>query len=84
MDARTTHLVSEVEALAAVPREGAQLFARILPMAMDNLMIVQHPDKLHYAHTQGGGYLTNFSLANMFNSKYKATIHWMWAATERS
>jgi hypothetical protein len=34
----------------------AILFKRVMPMAMENLSIVQHGNTLRYAHTQGGSY----------------------------
>ncbi len=32
------------------------LFKRVMPMAMENLKIVQHQNTLQYATTRGGGY----------------------------
>ncbi len=41
---------------ASVIAERATLFMMVMPMAMENLSIVQHRDTLRYAHTQGGNY----------------------------
>jgi hypothetical protein len=32
------------------------LFQCVMPMAMENLAIAQHPDTLHYVTIHGGGY----------------------------
>lgn len=40
--------------------ERAKLFERIVPMAMNNLVIAQHRDQLRYAHTRSGGYRPKF------------------------
>jgi hypothetical protein len=34
----------------------AALFKRVMPMAMENLSIIQHQNTLWYAHTRGGSY----------------------------
>jgi hypothetical protein len=41
---------------AKVIAERAVLFKRVMPMAMENLSIVQHQNPLQYAHTRGGSY----------------------------
>jgi hypothetical protein len=41
---------------AKVITEKVVLFKRVMPMAMENLSIVQHRDTLRYAHTRGGSY----------------------------
>ncbi len=41
---------------ARVIAEGATLFKKVMPMAMENLSIAQHRDTLWYVHTQGGSY----------------------------
>ena len=45
----------------------APLFEHIIPMAFDNLVIVQHRDTLRYATIRGGGYrpqLRRFALGD--------------------
>ncbi len=39
---------------AKVIVEKANLFRKVMPMAMENLSIAQHWDTLRYAHTRGG------------------------------
>jgi len=41
---------------ARVIVERAALFRRVMPMAMENLSIVEHRNTLWYAHTRGGSY----------------------------
>jgi hypothetical protein len=41
---------------AKVIVERAALFKRVMPMAMENLSIVEHQDTLWYTHTRGGSY----------------------------
>jgi hypothetical protein len=41
---------------AKVITERVALFRRVMPMAMENLLIAQHRDTLHYAHTRGSSY----------------------------
>jgi transposase InsO family protein len=42
--------------LRALMQERAELFRRLMPMAMGNLQIAQHRDTLQYAHTRRGGW----------------------------
>jgi hypothetical protein len=42
---------------AAILRERAVLFQKVMPMAFDNLAIAQHRDTLRYAHTRSGEFL---------------------------
>jgi hypothetical protein len=42
---------------AAIMRERALLFQKVMPMAFDNLAIAQHRDTLRYAHTRSGEFL---------------------------
>ncbi len=41
---------------ARVIAKRADLFRRVMPMAMENLSIAQHQDTLRYAHTRGDNY----------------------------
>jgi hypothetical protein len=41
---------------ALVSEQRAELFKRVMPMALENLSIVQHRDTLRYATIRGGGY----------------------------
>jgi hypothetical protein len=41
---------------ALVSEQWAELFKRVMPMALENLSIAQHRDTLRYATIQGGGY----------------------------
>ena len=41
---------------AEVCKTRAQLFQRVMPMALENLAIAQHRDTLRYATIRGGGY----------------------------
>jgi hypothetical protein len=41
---------------ALVSEQHAELFKRMMPMALENLSIVQHRDTLRYATIRGGGY----------------------------
>jgi hypothetical protein len=41
---------------ALVSEQCADLFKRVMPMALENLSIVQHRDTLQYAMIRGGGY----------------------------
>jgi hypothetical protein len=39
---------------ARVINDRAKVFEKAIPAAFDNLLIAQHRDKLHYAHTRSG------------------------------
>jgi hypothetical protein len=39
-----------------VSEQRADLFKRVMPMALENLSIAQHRDTLRYAMIRGGGY----------------------------
>jgi hypothetical protein len=41
---------------ALVSEQQAELFKRVMPMALENLSIAQHCDTLWYATIRGGGY----------------------------
>jgi hypothetical protein len=41
---------------ALVNEQWAELFKRVMPMALENLSIAQHCDTLQYATIRGGGY----------------------------
>jgi transposase InsO family protein len=41
---------------ALVSEQRAELFKRVMPMALENLSIAQHRDTLRYATIRGGGY----------------------------
>jgi hypothetical protein len=41
---------------ALVSEQCADLFKRVMPMALENLSIAQHKDTLRYATIRGGGY----------------------------
>jgi hypothetical protein len=41
---------------ALVSEQRADLFKRVMPMALENLSIAQHRDTLRYATIRGGGY----------------------------
>jgi hypothetical protein len=41
---------------ALVSEQRAELFKRVMPMALENLSIAQHRDTLWYATIRGGGY----------------------------
>jgi hypothetical protein len=40
---------------ALVSEQRAELFKRVMPMALENLSIAQHRDTLRYATIRGGG-----------------------------
>jgi hypothetical protein len=41
---------------ALVSEQRAELFKKVMPMALENLSIAQHRDTLQYATIRGGGY----------------------------
>jgi hypothetical protein len=41
---------------ALVSEQRAELFKRMMPMALENLSIAQHRDTLRYAMNRGSGY----------------------------
>jgi hypothetical protein len=41
---------------ALVNEQRAELFKRVMPMALENLSIAQHRDTLRYTTIRGGGY----------------------------
>jgi hypothetical protein len=41
---------------ALMSEQQAELFKRVMPMALENLSIAQHRDTLRYATIRGGGY----------------------------
>jgi hypothetical protein len=48
--------MDNLDTWALVSEQWAELFKKVMPMALDNLSIVQHRDTLWYATIQGGGY----------------------------
>jgi hypothetical protein len=50
---------------ARVIAERVALFRRVMPMAMENLSIVQHRNTLWYAHTRGGSYKPKVTITNL-------------------
>jgi hypothetical protein len=63
MDSRVRDIVAEPTDLdeflkcAAIMRERALLFQKVMPMAFDNLATAQHRDTLRNAHTRSGEFL---------------------------
>jgi hypothetical protein len=48
--------MDNLDTWALVSEQWAELFKRVMPMALENLSIAQHRDTLQYATIRGGGY----------------------------
>jgi hypothetical protein len=58
---------------ALVSEQRAELFKRVMPMALENLSIAQHRDTLRYATIRGGGLSTTGAEVSTWGLRVFAT-----------